>query len=388
MKTITDTPLRKRIASRFAGCVPLPVLALLISLFLQPLIGYAAPDAPSVNELKRQAQQAFINNRYAAAAALNLQIAEKHPQSDARRYAVLMLGNLYENNLVDLQKAIKWYGVYREEYADPRQAAFYREKIALLASLLPQEQAFADYQAVRFSNAGDEAVVARFEALLAKHPDFLLKDDVQRALGYAYDRLDRRRQCYLAFQDLVQRGGKGATESDRWAYEKARRHWRMTSVWAGVAWGAVAVLWAAALLMKPWERLTRASFKSFFIGSCLWLLLAGSRMPSFHAIDSSADQFHFPGSAVYLAAVINLPVLFWLLLMTRGKFWETRPRALRWASPLLTVLMTTAVLYLFFVYQPNGPKIMDAFVVKYRGWFETEQTPQAVHAHTAGELVN
>ncbi len=299
-----------------------------------------------------------------------------------------MLGNLYENNLVDLKKAMKWYGVYRDEYADARQAIVYRDKISLLAALLPQEQAFADYQAIRFSNAGDKAVVERYEALLARRPDFLLKAEVQRELGQAYDRLDKRGQSYLAFQYLVQRGGKDVTESDRLAHAKARRHWRMTTVWAGVAWGVVAVLWAAALLMKPWEGMTRASLKTFMIVSCLWLLLAASRIPSFYAIDSSADQFRFPDSVVYIAAVINLPVLFWLLLLTSGNFWQTRRRALLWLSPLLTVLMTTAVLYLFFIYQPNGPKIMDDFAVKYRGWFETGQNPQAVQKPVSGEKIN
>jgi hypothetical protein len=348
--------------------IPLPVLIFFTGLLCLPLVGLASPASTSADELQKKAQQAFVQGRYAEAEAVNLEIATRHPGSKARRYAVQMLGSLYENNLVDLKKAMKWYGVYRDEYADPRQAAFYRDKIAVLAALLPQERAFAEYQAVRFSNAGDKAVVERFEALLAKHPDFLLKAEVQRELGQAYDRLDKRRQSYLAFQDLVQRGGKELTESDRLAYAKAGRHWRMTTVWAGVAWGIIAVLWAAALLTKPWERLTRASFKTFMIGSCLWLLLAASRIPSFYAIDTSADQFRFPDSAVYLAAVINLPVLFWLLLLTRGDFWRTRRRALLWLSPLLAVLMTTAVFYLFLIYQPDGPKIMDAFSVKYRHW--------------------
>lgn len=368
--------------------IPFLVLAFFVGLLWLPLVGPASPASTSADELQKKAQQAFVKGRYADAEAVNLEITAKHPGSKARRYAVQMLGSLYENNLVDLRKAMKWYGVYRDEYADPRQAAFYSDKIFVLATLLPQERAFADYQAIRFSNAGDEAVVERFEALLARRPDFLLKTEVKRELGQAYDRLDKRKLSYLAFQELVQRGGKDVTESDRLAYAKTGRHWRMTTVWAGVAWGVVAILWAAALLMKPWERLTRASFKTFVIGSCLWLLLAASRIPSFHAIDSSADQFRFPDSAVYIAAVINLPVLFWLLLLTRGKFWQTRRRALLWLSPLLTVLMTTAVLYLFFIYQPNGPKIMDDFAVKYRGWFETGQNPPAVHQPSAGEKVN
>jgi amino acid transporter len=69
---------------------------------------------------------------------------------------------------------------------------------------------------------------------------------------------------------------------------------------------------------------------------------------------------------VYTLAGLNLAVLLWLLLLTRGKFWKTRPRALRWLSPVLTVLMTTAVLYLFFIYYPNGPAIIDIFADTFR----------------------
>lgn len=345
--------------------VLLLIMAIIVGLLWLPLAGLAAQDTQATGELKMKAQQAYVEGRYAEAAAINLEIAEKHPESEARRYAVQMLGSLYENNLFDLREAMKWYGVFMNEYADPRQIAFYKEKLATIEKLMPQAQAFAAYQAIRHANAGDEIMVEKFEALLAEHPDFLLKARVLKELGYAYARLEKLRQSYLAFQALSRIGGAEFSASDREAYEKAGRHWHQTTAWAGAAWAIVVILCAAALLMNPWERMTKASIRNFWIWSVLWLLLAAVRAPSYFAIK---DENLFPDSAVYIAAVLNLAVLFWLLLLIRGKFWQTRLLALRWLSPVLTLLMTMAVSFLFIFHQPKGIAIMDAFAGKYRQW--------------------
>ena len=356
---------------------PFLFLALLGVLLLLPLAGTAAEEDPVADGLKKKAQEAFLAGRYAEAAADNLKIAEKHPDSDARRYAVQMLGNIYENNLVDVGKAIKWRREFLERYADPQQVAFYKERLTALQKLQHQDQAFAAYQVIRFANLGDQAMVEQLEALLAKHPDFELKAEVKRELGYAYARLDKRRQSYQAFQDLSSSGSVPMSADDRISYHKASHHWQITRFWGGIAWSVVAILWIAALLMKPWQRLTRASIRTFLILAGVWLLLSAARIPSFHAINTTGDEFLFPDAAVYLAAAINLPVLLWLLLFTRGEFWRTRPRALCWLSPVLTLLMTTSVCYLFLIHQPNGAKIMDAFGAKYRHWIGEWQTPQS-----------
>jgi tetratricopeptide (TPR) repeat protein len=361
MKTITDILSRKLVAGWRARPVPLPILALFISLFLMPLAGYAAQDSPAVKELQQKAQHAYIDGRYAEAAALDLEIAQKHPVSDAHRYAVQMLGTIYENNLVDVQKAIKWDREYLEKYADPRQVPYYQEKLASLERLMSQEEAFKTYQAILFTNLGDEIIVKKFEALLKEHPDFILKDKVLSELGSAYDRLDNDRQSYLAFRALSENGKKKLSTSDQIAYETASRHWKETSAWGWIAWGVVVALWGAVLLMKPWKRLTWTSIRKFLIWPVLWVLLTAVRMPTFYSIETGGYPIVIPDTVVYMLAGLNLTVLFWLLLLIRGEFWQTRPRALRWLSPVLMLLMTTAVLYLFFIYQPAGPEIIDVF---------------------------
>jgi hypothetical protein len=343
--------------------IPLLILTLLGSLFLLPLFGFAAQDSPAVKELKQKAQHAYVDRRYAEAAAIDLEIAEKHPETEARRYAVQMLGTLYEDNLVDVKKAIKWDREFLEKYAGPRQVTFYKEKLSSLEKLMNQEQAFKTYQAIRFANAGDEIMVKKFEALLKERPDFLLKDDVLRELGYAYDRMDKRRQSYLAFKAIAAHNGENKlSASDQVAYEAASRHWQMSWAWAWAAWAVIVVLWAAVLLMNPWKRLTRSSIRNFLIVVLLWVLVNALRMPTFYSMETGGYPIVIPDTVVYMVAGLNLTVLFWLLLLTGGKFWQTHPRALRWLSPVLTLLMTTAVLYLFFVYHPNGPAIIDIFV--------------------------
>ena len=193
---------------RCIGLISALIFTLLVSLPWLPRAGSAAEDSPEAIQLKQKAQNALVEGRYADAAAANLEIAEKHPDSEARRYAVQMLGIIYEENLVDLKKAIQWDREFLEKYADSRQAPAYREKIASLEKLLNQEPAFKTYQAIRSANEGDEIKVKKFEALLKDQPDFLLKDKVESELGYAYGRMDEREKSYLAFQASLPRAVK------------------------------------------------------------------------------------------------------------------------------------------------------------------------------------
>jgi tetratricopeptide (TPR) repeat protein len=338
-------------------------------LFCLPIAGFTAQDSLAVQELKQKAQHAYVDRRYSEAAAIDREIAEKHPESEARRYAVQMLGTLYEDNLVDIKKAIKWDREFLEKYASPRQIPFYKEKLASLEKLMNQEQAFKTYQAIRFANAGDEIMVKKFEALLKEKPDFMLKDDVLRELAYAYDRLDNRQQSYLAFKAIADHKGENKlSTSDQVAFKEARRHWQMSWTWTWAAWAVIVLLWVVVLLMKPWKQLTWASSKKFLLWPVLWILLTAAGMPAFYSLDTTGYPIIITDTAVYIAAGLNLMILFWLLLLTRGEFWQTRLWALRWLSPALILLMTISVIYLFAIYQPDGPEIIDVFSVKLHHW--------------------
>ena len=95
------------------------VLTLLGSpILLPPVQGYTADDDPQVTQLRLDAQDAFLKRDYAKAAALDQEIAQKHPDTLARHYAVQMLGTIYEDHIVDIKKAIKWDREFLEKYAD------------------------------------------------------------------------------------------------------------------------------------------------------------------------------------------------------------------------------------------------------------------------------
>ena len=332
-----------------------------------PEIPEQKPKLSAVAELKQQAQDAYLHARYAEAVAANLKIARSYPAARERRYAVQMLGTLYEDNVVAINNALKWDREFLRKYADPRQLPFYREKIAALEKMVSreQEQAFQIYQGIRFANLGDAALVKRFETLLQEHPDFLLKVAVERELGYAYLRMDKRKESYQAFQAVTRDAGKKATTADRIEAETTSRYWAMTATWAKLAWGVVAALWGFVLLMKPWQRVTRSTVRNFLLWAAGWALLTALRMPTFYAISTDADKIILHDSAVYLAAGLNLTVLLWIVLLAKGNFWQARPRALRWLSPILSLMMTAAVFFLFVVYQPNGPETTEVFAVKY-----------------------
>jgi hypothetical protein len=186
-------------------------------------------------------------------------------------------------------------------------------------------------------------------------------------LAQAHVRLDHRRAAYETYQALS-REPAGLTASDRPAYEKAAHNWRLSGVWAGVAWAIVALLVGAALAMRPWETVTRADLRQLLWWCAGWLALSALRLPAYHA--AAWDENPFPPSAVYVAAVLDLGVLAWLFLFVKGAFRRTRPRALLAVAPALTLLATGAAYYLFLVYQPRGPDIIDAFGVEYAHWAE------------------
>src|SRR5208283_5967012 len=122
-------------------------------------------------------------------------------------------------------------------------------------------------------------------------------------------------------------------------------------VWAWLAWAVIVILWTAVLIMKPWKQLTWASTRKFLLWPVLWVVLVCASLPTFYSIETSGYPIVIPDTMVFIAAVLNLIILFWLLLLTRAELWHTRRRTLIWLSPVLTVLMTTAVFYLFVVYQ-------------------------------------
>jgi len=367
MSKATNPP-SQRLAVESSGFILPLVLCLLAGLFLLPGLVHAEQDSPEVSQLKQDAQNAFLKGDYAASAAVDLKIAQKYPESNARHYAVQMLGTIYEDHIVDLKKAIKWDQEFLNKYAVARQVPFYKDKIASLDKLLKQEQAFKTYQSILFANKGDEVMVQRFEALLKEHPDFLLKDKVESELGYAYARMDERKKSALAFGAIAEEGEKKLSATEKSAFDDASRYWRMESTWAWAAWAVIGILWAFVLWMRPWKQLTWPSVRRFLLWPALWLLVTAAGMPFFFSMETTGYPIQIPLTTVLTAIGLNLIVLFWLLLLIKGRAWQGRPWMRRCVSPLLAIAMTAGVFYLFVVYYPNGPYIVDQCRVKYEYW--------------------
>jgi hypothetical protein len=369
MTTMLGLLSQKRIALPRTSLFPLFLLALFVTLFWHPLTVLAAQDGPEVTELKQKAQKAYVAGLYNEAVTLYLEIVREHPESQARRNAVQMLGTIYEDNLVDVKKAIKWDREYLKKYADSRQVPFYTEKVASLEKLekkASEEDAFKTYHKIKFANKGDTYLVKNYEALLKVHPDFSLKAEVQKEIAYAYDRMNKPKESYAALQALAaQNPGQKLSSTDQIMAEADHKYWEMSTTWKWVALAVVATLWGIVLMMKPWKRLDRASIRLILIWTGIWVLLMASRMPTFYSMENEGYQFVIKDTEIYTMAALNLPVILWVILLTRGNFWLNRPALLRWTSPLLTLVMTLAVIYLFIACHPNGPAIVSVFGVKY-----------------------
>ena len=366
----TDMQPSKGIALLFSGFFPLFVLVLFVLLFGKPANGLAESlrseqENPEAKELQLKAQKAFTDRHYAEAAGIDEKIAQKYPGTLERRFAVQMLGSIYEDNLVNIGKALKWDREYLKKYANPRQVQYYTGKIAALEKIKVQEDAFKIYKRIRFASKGDAIMVKEFEALLKEHPDFLMKNDVERELAYAYARLDKRKESFQAIEKIARNNPKEVSKLDRALANDNERYWEMQR-FSWIVWSIVALLWGMVLSMKPWKHLTRSSVRMFLILSVVWVIIIASSLPTFYGIDTGGDRIILKDSQLFLAGGINLSVLLWIFLMSRGSYWLSRPRALRFISPLLTLVMTVAVLYLFVVYQPNGPEVTDVFTTKYK----------------------
>jgi hypothetical protein len=327
------------------------------------------PKLSEVAELKQKASDAYLHSRYEEAAALNLKIAQKFPGSKERHYAVQMLGTIYEDNITDIKKAIKWDREFMQKYAVSRQVPFYKEKLEKLASVekvANQEEAFKSYQKIKFSNKGDAYLANKYEELLRENPDFTLKVEVQKEIAYAYDRMNMHKESYAALQAVAaQTPGHKLSSTDLIMAKDNHTYWEMDSTWKWVAWGVVAALWGSILLMKPWKRIDRATVRTLVILVAVWILLAAARMPTFYSMETGGYKFVIKDTAIYTLAALNVPVILWVMLLTRGEIWVTRLRTLRLISPLLTMVMTVSVIYLFIAYQPNGPEIIHEFGEKY-----------------------
>jgi hypothetical protein len=338
----------------------------------------AKPVLTGAADLKQRSMDAYLHGRFEEAAALNLKIARKYPASKECHYAVQMLATIYETNLPDVKKSLQWNKEFLKRFADSRQAPFYKEKVERMEKLLPpdrgaagqasdQEAAYKAYQKIKFANKGDGYLVKNYQALLKTYPDFMLKVEVQKEIAYAYDRMNRPKESYATLQAIAaETPGHKLSSTDQIMAETNHSYWEMTTTWKWFALALVALLWGAVLLVKPWKRLDRVWVRRYLLWTLGWVLLIASRMPTFYSMETEGYQFVITDNVIYTMAAWNLPVILWLLLFNRGEFWLTRPRALRWVSPLLTLVMTVSVLYLFIAFEPNGPAIVSVFGPKYQ----------------------
>jgi ribosomal protein L18E len=327
------------------------------------------PKLTEVAELKLKAQDAFLHGRYEEALAVNLKIARKFPGSKERHYAVQMLGTIYEDNLPDTKNALKWNQEFLKKYADSRQAPIYKEKLERLATIekaANQKEAFKVYKKIKFANKGDQYLVTNYGKLLKDYPDFSLKVEIEKEIAYAYERMHKPKESYETLQAIAaQTPGHKLSSTDQITAEANHSYWKMSTTWKWVALAVVAVLWGAVLMMKPWKRFDRATARTLLIWTVAWVLLMASRMPTFYSMEVEGYLFVIRDKAIYTMAALNLPVILWVILLTRGEIWLTRPKTKLWVSPLLTMVMTVAVIYLFIAFQPNGPEIVSVFGVKY-----------------------
>ena len=253
MPTEAEMQPSKGLGPYFSRFFPLFVLVFFVLLFWKPANGLAEQDDPEAKALQLKAQKAFTDRHYDEAAGIDEKIARMYPGTLERRFAVQMLGSIYEDNLVNIGKALKWDREYLKKYANPRQASYYTEKIATLEKLKVQEDSFRIYKRIRFAGKGDAIMVKEFEVLLKEHPDFLLKNDVERELAYAYSRMDKRKESFQAIQNIARNNPNEVSKLDRALANDNERYWKMQQRYSLIAWSIVALLWGLALSMRPWS---------------------------------------------------------------------------------------------------------------------------------------
>ncbi|MBN1576063.1 MAG: hypothetical protein JW913_05900 [Chitinispirillaceae bacterium] len=342
----------------------LSVRALCVMLWIPLTTTFAAT-------MRQEAHERYIKGEYRKAADANLALlADMASTEQNRRYALQMLGTIYENHLLQFDSAAYWYERFSSKYARGVQKEFYRKKLAFLRGLGNDEKkGYALIQKAMYGTRVPHEQIALLEEGLATAPKLPKRREVLLLLShiaYEADMYAKARSTMLRLKAM----DPDAISGDlRTRFMQVQAIWRR-SIISRVCWGVVALLLAAVLFTAQYNKVSRRAWKLFAVLCAAWVLLSAAGVVIYISKIHSLIHNPFTVPGIFVAALILLVIAAWIFLARFSLLWRISGRAAVVALPVCAVLLTVASSFLFCYHQPKRVKILEEFGDRYMHWIQ------------------
>ncbi|MBN1308169.1 MAG: hypothetical protein JXA18_09655 [Chitinispirillaceae bacterium] len=337
------------------------ILLLLWALFLPAFSG----------ALQQLAHRQYVGRQYREAATANLAIlADTASIEKDRRYAMQMLGTIYEHHLLNFDSAIYWYDKFSEKYARGNQREFYRNKLKMLRGLeATEKKAYSAIQKATYATHAPKEQIELLEEGLSTAPSLPNREKVLLQLSHtAFEAGDysKARSAMLRLKELQPAAVSGEL---RTRFAQVRAIWRR-SIIARVCWAVIALLAAAILLTVPYRKITRRAWKMLAYLFAVWVPVAAAVIVIYLLKIHTREHNPFSVTSIFIAALILLGVAVWTFFARFSLPYRICGRWAVVALPAVSFLLTIAACFLFCYQQPKRVKILDEFGERYLHWIQ------------------
>lgn len=320
-------------------------------------------------QLQKMAHQAFMQSKYKDAAQYNLRIANNFPASKHRRYAVMMLGMIYENNLFRYDSAIYWYKEFLAKYAKARQADAMLRRIEFMNGLGEHREAHIAFRKIQLSEDSIEQRIKKLEAFVAAHPNFPVMKDVLMFLAGDYKAAGKYWKYYRAFNMGLALDTASSPEL-RARYRSYARSIFIRSLIARLGWLYLIILFIWTLFLKPWKTISMQACRNFCKYIIAWAILAITGVTAYKFGIADADNNPFSILQVIAFLCVNFLVLGWMFLFQQTEFWKKQNRVLTYLLPLFALLSSVFLSWIVLCTQEAWIGVTDEFMVQWKDFFD------------------
>ena len=320
-------------------------------------------------DIQQQAHRQYIGRQYREAANTNLAIlADTVSIEKDRRYAMQMLGTIYEHHLLNYDSAIYWYEKFSERYTSGNQREFYRNKIKFLRGLGETEKkGYSTIQKATYATQAPKEQIDLLEEGLSTAPSLPNREEVLLQLSHTAFEAGDYAKARSAMLRLKQLNPDAVSGELRTRFTEVQAIWRQ-SIIARICWGIVILLAAAVLLTVPYRKITRRAWRMLAYLCIAWVPIAAAVISIYLVKIHAQEHNPFSVPSIFIAAVILLCITLWTFFSRFSLLYKLCGRSAVVTLPVLSFLLTVAACFLFCYQQTKRVKIFNEFGERYMHW--------------------
>ena len=331
-----------------------------------------APLAPALaTNLQQQAHEQYVKGKYREAATTNLAILSNTTSLEKdRRYAMQMLGTIYENHLLNFDSAAYWYEKFSQKYTSGAQREFYRKKLNLLRGLGDNEK--KGYSAIKKATYATEAPqkkIALLEAGLSMAPSLPNRKEVLLQISHTAFDAKQYAKARAALLELKKIDPGVVAGELRVRFSQVEAMWRY-SIIARACWAFVTVLFVSVLLTVPYRKIARKSWKMLGFLCAAWIPIAAIGICMYLWKIHALVHNPFSKQAIFIAAIMLLVITFWIFSARFSLLHRISGSATIVVLPICSLLLAVASFFLFLYHQPKRELILEDFGERYVHWIQ------------------